>query len=392
MNSYNSHFSLFSILFLFSMPAFSLENGIKIEWFLIFFYILVLFLICLPSIRIQFYFSSSLPIFYLYFLWLAFSGYVNAHGDVLRITLSLGAIFIFSILHSVKIPEIRFQSELRRIVLIGGFILTILPLIWYLYLLFFEGKDYLELAKILDVNELTPDYFPFEILYGLRLGYQGLHGDPNLVAGLVSFFLFSFYYSGSKISKISSIFFAVAIFLSLSRGGIISVCLAFIFLSVKRNKILSLNLLAVMFLFPIFLVTVSALVNIHEKIMRGANARFYQWNYVYENMEVTMLGHGFNSVKRILGKQAESGYIHLLYEHGVIGLILFFFLAFYTHQRACILIKNNPDNVMMGVIGFFYTSIFLNVFTLHHFSYLFLLSCILILNCGNSVSRAMRFM
>ncbi len=364
---------IFSTIATSSFFSFNVFGSIKIEWLFLFFALLGFIFLMFSRSYFEIKIHKSFRIILFYIFYLMFSGLMFDFNltDSYRVLLScLFCIFILITLSSLRDIRIDPNKIISTYILLAFFI-TLACLITFFYVKYINGEYWLKMSNLYRMNDLNPDYYVFETLYGKEIAYKGLHGDPNLVSVSLSFFFYYTIFSKHILTKFMSVIFLFAIAFSLSRGGLASLILGLIVLKIFESKIFSLRTIG-LFITSLFGTTIVIILSgMVDKILRGADARFFEWQKIINNLDITFFGNGFNSIKGVIGKQAESGYLHLLYEHGLVGLLLYFFLIIHIHLKSKEHIKGS-SNFFKAALAFFYSSVFLNIYTLNHISIVFI--------------------
>jgi len=364
---------IFSTITMSSFFSFNVFGSIKIEWFLLFFALLSFTFLMFSRTYFEIKIHKSFKILLFYIFYLIFSGLIFDFNliDSYRVLLScLFCIFILIIFSSLRDIRIDANKIISTYILLAFFI-TLVCLITFFYVKYINGDYWLKMSNLYKINDLNPDYYVFETLYGKEIAYQGLHGDPNLVSVSLCFFFYYTIFSKHILTKCMSVIFLLAVALSLSRGGLASLILGFMALKIFESKIFSLKTIGLFFISLFGTTIIVIITGMVDKILRGADARFFQWQKIINNLDITFFGNGFNSIKGVIGKQAESGYLHLLYEHGLVGLLAYLLLIFHIHLKSKEHIKGS-SNFFKAALAFLYSSVFLNIYTLNHISIVFI--------------------
>ncbi len=226
-------------------------------------------------------------------------------------------------------------QQVNEVLYIGGLVLHLPLLIIFLWEIMWSGDKIIADSSLWDLGGFSV----YEVQFGNIIAYQAMVGDPNLVGPSIAIF----FYIGmcirlgkyEYIRIIGNALFFIALFLSNSRGALLSLVAGLVISRLFEygrgfKQSIVMLVVSVSFVFVAILVSmISGLVgNPFLKMEKGADRRFLEWGKILEGVSQNpWFGNGLGYNKLILGKQAENGYLNLLAETGVLGLFVFLMFA-----------------------------------------------------------------
>lgn len=201
----------------------------------------------------------------------------------------------------------------------------------YVYILLTKTREIIGNRNLWDVGSTAV----YEVQFGKIIAFQGFSGDPNAVGIGIAIIIFcglSFKFRKyDYLRHIINLMLISLILASNSRGAMAALFISFIFGAfLLKQKIYKWYLLfSIVGIISLMLLMqkIVWLSNPIEKISRGANSRFDQWNQILESAALNpAFGNGLRYSEHLLGKYTENSYLTLLNETGVTGLFLYLFI------------------------------------------------------------------
>jgi O-antigen ligase len=281
-------------------------------------------------------------------LFTVYAGFEVLHGMYGFKSLSLFLqllrnLFIFLLIYySIQRANI---IEINRLIFKLSFWMSILML--FLYGLFIT-------VQILPINIF--EYGEFQ-----SIRFEGLSGDANFYAFLMSVALLIGFYNSSKDLNVLNKYLylmpiGINIVITISRSAIVALIVTFIFTSILYEKKLSSKFKKIFTLFFIF----TAFFYLSMIKLPNLNVSIYEWyslratqgspriemwltllNYIQQQ---PIFGYGLRASEYLLGgygRYAHNSYLELLVDYGMIGFIIFVSFMFLVFLKGIKLININ---------------------------------------------------
>lgn len=346
-------FILFLSIYLFLMPLdfYPIIEGVSVSKIMIFLPLLGA-IFELPSFkRINGY--SFLAVLYLFFVGITYFYSIDrslTQSRLITLTLNIALIFIFS-MRQYGYDEI---EKLFNAVAFSGWLFLVLTL---KYGKFNYGRLFIEI--------------------------DGIHQDPNYFCG---FFIFSIcyyiwkYFSNNKVvNLIFAMILLIPVFLTGSRGGLISLFAAVVvllwqYVRISKSNKISKLLLAILIITPLLIILWQFLpeeiknrFSIEYTMDDGGAGRFEIWKECIEvfkdsYFDQKVFGHGSGTINVLLSgnKVAHNFYIESLLEVGVIGALAAFFMYFQYGKMA---LKLKEGFLVASYVGYMVMTLSMSLYS-----------------------------
>ena len=289
--------------------------------------LLALSVFCLSKIAIKRKINNPLKnkLVFVAIVYIFFQVCLSRYFDPVRLTL-VGCIILCLLSVDVRGKSNNNSGSIGFIFSLSS-LLLILSLSIFFWTVFYSSESILADSSLWIVK----GFAVYEVLFGQIIAFQGFSNDPNLVGNSLVFLLFfSMYcvrprYLGFLMVAIC----CLAILLSCSRGSFVAMATSVsISLALFRYRLFSAKLLLFVSLtFMVLLGVANYFFALGDKLTRGADRRFSEWGQAVSIDRNMLLGADVGSISQHLGKHAESGFINLYVEYGLIGLCLFLLVA-----------------------------------------------------------------
>ncbi len=268
-------------------------------------------------------------------------------------------IFVFAVF-SERLGMISVKRANNSIYILGVMLLGII-FAKYLYVIIFQASEILADRERWEVGSSDV----YEVLFGRYIAFQAYAGDPNVVGMAIAGIVFCGMYVASVKKSgyihLINVILILMIFVSFSRGAIISFLLVLFFCGFVLNKkeykhysvIFAVLLLFGFLLSPIFIAEGYSAFNPLSKFSHSISRRADEWGFLFAYwIENPLLGGGLRYDELLLGKYAENSYLGLLVNTGIFGAVLFFLAISLVYFSSLVVWLKKRDEVVFPWIAY----------------------------------------